>query len=120
VVLCNQNTYSNAEIFCHAIQTLQRGPVVGVPTAGGVISVASVSIMDIGRLRVPYRGWFLMTDGQDMDLHGAVPDFVLWPQPDEMSRGKDEQLTKAIEVLQAEVARWSRKPQADLHWASQR
>ena len=35
VVLCNQNSGSNAEIFSHAIKTLKRGPIVGVPTAGG-------------------------------------------------------------------------------------
>ena len=35
VVLCNQNSFSNAEIFSHAIKTLKRGRLVGVPTAGG-------------------------------------------------------------------------------------
>ena len=34
VVLCNQNSFSNAEIFSHAIRALGRGKVVGVPTAG--------------------------------------------------------------------------------------
>jgi tricorn protease len=38
VVLCNQNSFSNAEIFCHAIRTLGRGRLVGVTTGGGVIS----------------------------------------------------------------------------------
>ena len=38
VVLCNQNSFSNAEIFSHAIKTLKRGKLVGVPSAGGVIS----------------------------------------------------------------------------------
>jgi tricorn protease len=41
VVLCNQNSYSNAEVFSHAIKTLKRGQLVGVPTAGGVISTGS-------------------------------------------------------------------------------
>ncbi len=38
VVLCNQNSGSNAEIFSHAIKTLKRGQLVGVQTAGAVIS----------------------------------------------------------------------------------
>ena len=38
VVLCNQNSYSNAEIFSHAIKGLKRGKLVGVTTAGGVTS----------------------------------------------------------------------------------
>ena len=120
VVLCNQNSFSNAEIFVHAIKTLHRGPVVGVPTAGGVISAASVPIMDVGRLRVPYRGWFLLGDGEDMELNGAVPDYVVWPRPGEMAQGKDAQLAKAIEVLQGEVEKWSHRPRPTLRWASQR
>ena len=67
VVLCNQNSFSDAEIFVHAIKTLHRGPVVGVPTAGGVLGTSSVPIMDVGRLRVPYRGWFLLDNGEDME-----------------------------------------------------
>ncbi len=38
IVLCNQNSFSNAEIFSHAIKTLKRGRLVGVPTSGSVIS----------------------------------------------------------------------------------
>ena len=32
VVLCNQNSFSHAEIFSHAIKTIGRGQVVGVTT----------------------------------------------------------------------------------------
>ena len=81
VVLCNQNSFSDAEIFVHAIKTLHRGPVVGVPTAGGVLGTNYVQIMDVGRLRVPYRGWFLLDNGEDMELNGAMPDYVVWPRP---------------------------------------
>ena len=120
VVLCNQNSFSDAEIFTHAIKTLHRGLVVGVPTAGGVLGSYFVPIMDVGMLRVPYRGWFLLDDGKDMELNGAVPDYVVWPWPDEMPQGKDKQLAKAIEVLQTEVVQWSHRPHPTLHWASQR
>ncbi len=81
VVLCNQNSFSNAEIFSHAIKTLKRGRLVGVPTAGGVISTGAVPIMDVGVIRMPFRGWFLVNSGEDMELNGAVPDHILWPRP---------------------------------------
>src|SRR5438067_9941922 len=81
VVLCNQNSFSNAEIFSHAIKTLNRGRLVGVPTAGGVISTGAAIIMDAGPLRLPFRGCHLVGDGQAMELNGAVPQHVLWPQP---------------------------------------
>src|SRR3954469_20061627 len=103
VVLCNQNSFSNAEIFSHAIKTLKRGQLVGTPTAGGVISTGATSIMDVGMLRLPTRGWFLPDTGEDMELNGAMPDQVVWPDPADFARGGDAQLVKAVEVLQADV-----------------
>ncbi len=120
VVLCNQNSYSNAEIFSHAIKYLKRGKVVGVPTAGGVISTGGRSIMDMGFLRMPFRGWYLMDTGEDMELHGAVPHYVLWPKPGELPAGKDTQLRKAIGVLKKEVKKYNNRPQPELKNATSR
>jgi len=119
VVLCNQNSFSNAEIFSHAIKTLKRGQLVGVPTAGGVISTGGTGIMDAGFLRLPFRGWYLLNDGKDMELNGAVPDHVIWPEPGEIPAGKDRQLEKAVEVLQADVKSWQARPQPKLTKASE-
>jgi tricorn protease len=120
VVLCNQNSFSNAEIFSHAIKTLKRGQLVGVPTAGGVISTGAERIMDVGVIRVPYRGWFLLDSGEDMELNGAVPDRIIWPEPGQMPHGEDVQLTKAIEVLQAGVRAWKQRRRPPLRKASER
>lgn len=98
VVLCNQNSFSNAEIFSHAIKSLDRGPLVGVQTAGGVISTGATRVMDVGVLRIPFRGWFVRDDGEDMELKGAMPDHVIWPAPGEWMQGRDRQLVKAIEL----------------------
>ena len=103
IVLCNQNSYSNAEIFSHAIKTLGRGKVVGVQTAGGVVSTGSARINDVGTIRVPFRGWFLLNDGQDMEMNGCPPDVVIWPLPGELPKGEDKQLSKAVELLLSEV-----------------
>ena len=103
VVLCNQNSFSNAEIFSHAIKNLKRGKLVGVQTAGGVISTGSAPIMDVGMIRVPFRGWYVNKSGKDMELNGAVPDIVVWPKPGQMPKGKDVQLEKAIQVLMKEM-----------------
>jgi tricorn protease len=120
VVLCNQNSFSNAEIFSHAIKTLKRGRLVGVPTAGGVISTGATSIMDVGTLRLPGRGWHLIGDGSDMELNGAVPDVLVWPQPCELPRGHDVQLEKALEVLREDVKAWKARPRPPLVKASER
>ena len=119
VVLCNQNSYSNAEIFSHAIKGLGRGKLVGVPTAGGVVSTGSARIMDIGVLRLPFRGWFVKWTGQDMELNGAVPDFLVWPQPNELPNGKDRQLNKAIQVLKQQIRMEEMVPKPELKKASE-
>ncbi len=122
VVLCNQNSFSNAEIFAHAIKTLKRGPLVGVRTAGGVISTGATTIMDVGTLRLPTRGWFLTGTGEDMELNGASPDpaNIVWPDPADFARGVDAQLTKAVNVLEADVKAEAARPRPPLRKASDR
>lgn len=120
VVLCNQNSFSNAEIFSHAILALKRGKLVGVPTAGGVISTGATQIMDLGTLRMPFRGWYGINDGEDMELHGAMPHVILWPEPGELPKGKDRQLEKGIEVLKSEVEAWQKLPKPKLIKATDR
>lgn len=118
IVLCNQNSYSNAEIFSHAIKTLGRGKVVGVQTAGGVVSTGSARVNDVGTIRVPFRGWFLIGDGQDMEMNGCKPDVSLWPMPGELPKGEDRQLSKAVELLLIDVAAAASDP--ELIYASER
>jgi tricorn protease len=99
VVLCNQNTFSNSEIFCHAMQHTKRAPLVGTATAGGVISAVKSTIPDVGKLQVPFRGWFQTGTGENLDLHGAKPDFPVDLTPADEDAGRDPQLEKALEVI---------------------
>jgi tricorn protease len=62
----------------------------------------------------------LRDNGEDMELNGAMPDVVIWPQPGDMPAGKDEQLTKAIELLKADVATEKSKPKPKLRKATER
>ncbi|MDD2600159.1 MAG: S41 family peptidase [Kiritimatiellae bacterium] len=102
IVLCNQNTASNGEIFTHAIKTLQRGRIVGVPSSGAVIATSDKPLLDLGKLRLPHRGWFLM-DGTDMEEQGAEPDVILWNTPEDEIKGYDRQLEEAIKLLEEDV-----------------
>lgn len=120
VVLCNQNSFSNAEIFSHAVKINNRGHLVGVPTAGGVISTGATSIMDVGTLRLPFRGWFKSDDGEDQELNGAVPHFLVWPKPGDMVKGKDDQLEKAVKILAEDVQNEKAKPKPTLRKATER
>lgn len=103
VVLCNEGTFSNSEIFCHAILETKRAPVVGVATAGGVISAVKAKIPDVGELQVPFRGWFHARTGANLDLNGAQPDFPVNLTPANQDAGRDPQLEKALEVIREEM-----------------
>ncbi len=61
-----------------------------------------------------------MGDGEDLELNGAVPDVVLWPQPGELPSGKDAQLAKAVELLLKDVEAWKARPELKLKKASER
>jgi tricorn protease len=117
VVLCNQNTASNGEIFTHAIKTLKRGKVVGVPTQGAVIATSDVALLDLGTMRLPHRGWFL-PDGTDMELNGAKPDVLVWNEPQDFVTKRDRQLEVAIQTLKDEVtAAQQARPPVQLRYA---
>jgi len=95
-----------------------RGKVIGVQAAGGVISTGSATINDVGRIRVPFRGWFLLGDGEDMERKGCLPEEVIWPKPAEIPQGIDRQLDRAIESLLDEIGEG--QPPRKLKYASER
>lgn len=107
VVLCNENTISNGEIFSHAIKTLGRGKLVGRETNGGVIGTNDRDLLDLGTFRDARYGWFIL-DGTDMEWNGARPDFEVDDLPGDVVKGVDAQLDMAIDVLSDEVVAWRR------------
>ncbi|MFI4859579.1 MAG: S41 family peptidase [Phycisphaerales bacterium JB063] len=101
--LCNEKSFSNAEIFSHAFKTLERGTLVGNTTAGGVISTGSYRLLDGTTVRIPFRGWYL-TDGTDMENNGAQPDLLILQTPEAEEAGDDPQLRAAVEDLLNRIA----------------
>lgn len=108
-VLINQNSFSNAEVFAHAIKTMGRGKLVGVPTGGGVISSRRRSVLDLGSMLIPFRGWFHPETGRDLELGPAVPDRIVEITPADLMVGRDPQLDAAVEILLTEIEA-GRKP----------
>jgi len=99
VTLCNQFSYSNAEIFSHAFKTLGIGPLVGMPTFGAVISTGGTGLIDGSFVRLPYRGWYVKKTGENMENGPAVPTHTVPDPPGALLGGQDPQLEKAVEVL---------------------
>jgi tricorn protease len=99
IALCNQNSYSNAEIFSHAYKSLGLGKLVGTPTFGAVISTGGVRLVDGSYVRLPFRAWYVKATGKNMELNGAVPDIIVNNPPDSKAKGEDPQLERAINEL---------------------
>ncbi|MEZ6015279.1 MAG: S41 family peptidase [Planctomycetota bacterium] len=107
VMMCNEHSFSNAEIISHAIKQTGRGRLVGMRTAGGVISTGAVGLLDGSMVRMPGRGWYLATNGADMELNGCMPDIALWNP----LIGPDAQLAAAVQALAEDVERAAPAPQ---------
>lgn len=97
-MLCNEKSFSNAEIISHAFKHLKRGNLCGQQTYGGVISTDGTNLIDGTLVRLPFRGWYSY-DGTDMENNGAMPDVVTVQTPEDESADMDRQLKEAVEDL---------------------
>lgn len=97
-MLCNEKSFSNAEIISHAFRTIDRGTLVGQETHGSVISTGSFSLIDGTSVRLPFRGWYT-PDGTDMENNGAVPHLPVEQTPQMEVEDDDAQLRAAVENL---------------------
>ncbi len=123
-VICNQGSYSNAEIFSHAIKTIDRGPVVGMETGGNVISTGGFGNRYSGYTRLPFRGWYVWGDKNNPErnhknqegvheLEGCIPDYVVDLTAADRLHKRDPQLDKAIELMVEAAVRESANPQRE-------
>jgi tricorn protease len=103
IAMCNEGSYSNAEIFSHAYKTLGIGKLVGVPTNGSVISTGGKGLIDGSFVRMPERGWFVKATDKGEELGAAVPDIIVKNSPDWITRGVDDQLKAACDELLKEI-----------------
>ncbi|MFW5944519.1 MAG: S41 family peptidase [Bacteroidota bacterium] len=99
IAMCNQNSYSNAEIFSHAYKTLDVGTLVGTPTFGAVISTGGSRLIDGSYIRLPFRAWYVKQTNRNMEHGPAVPDIITNNEPDSKAKGRDEQLKRAVDEL---------------------
>jgi len=107
VLLINNRSYSDAEIFPSAFRTLGLGKLVGQPTGGHVIGTSAVQLIDGSIFRIPRTGVYT-TKGVNMEKEGVLPDFLVEPTPDQLAKGIDPQIDKAVEVVMQDVAQWKK------------
>ena len=104
VVLCNEYSFSDAEVFSSGFKVRKLGTVIGKQTLGYVIAVRSHPLIDGGMIRQAFTGMWEI-DGTHLESLGAIPDILVENTPKDEIEGKDRQLEKAIEYLMTEIAR---------------
>jgi len=102
VVLQNERSASDAEMFPDGFRALGLGKLVGVPTSGQVIGTGAFTLLDGSSLRTPGAGVFT-SRGENMENFGVPPDVTVDNTPADFLSGHDRQIEKAIEVLKGEM-----------------
>jgi tricorn protease len=102
VVLQNERSASDAEMFPDGFRALGLGKIVGVPTMGAVIGTGSFTLLDGAALRTPGAGVYT-AKGENMENFGVQPDVYVDNGPADFLAGHDRQIEKAIEVLRSEI-----------------
>jgi len=102
VVLENERSASNAEMFPEGFKTLGLGKVIGVNTMGAVIGTGAYRLMDGATIRTPGVGVYT-ANGTDFENYGVPPDIYVDNAPSDFLSGHDRQIEKAVEVLKSEM-----------------
>jgi tricorn protease len=103
VVLINEYSYSDAEVFPSAVKERGLGTLIGVPTLGFVIAVTPHRLIDGGAIRKTFIGIWEESTGAQLESRGAIPDIHVESPPEMEKAGRDVQLEKAIEFLMEKI-----------------
>lgn len=104
VVLINEYSYSDAEVFPSAVKERKLGTLIGTPTLGFVIAVTGYPLIDGGQVRKTFIGLWDVSTGSQLESRGAIPDIYVDSPPEMEKQGRDLQLEKAIEYLTEKTA----------------
>ncbi len=110
VVMQNERSASDAEMFPQGFKDLHLGKVVGVPTMAAVIATGSFTLADGSSIRTPGSGVWTAS-GQNMENFGVKPDVYIDNAPEDFMKGRDAQIEKAVETLKADIAAGKKKGQ---------
>jgi tricorn protease len=98
ILLIDEHSLSDAEVFANGFRQLGLGKIVGQPTMGWIIFTTSRTLVDGSSIRLPHIGCYTL-DGRDMENWGVPPDIRVPYSPTDYAAGKDPQLERAVQEL---------------------
>ncbi len=98
VLLINEDSFSDAEVFPQGFRALHLGKIVGVSTPGYVIGTIDLSLLNGIHYRVPTIAYYTL-DGKNMENLGIPPDITVTNTPEDVLKHHDRQLEAAVEIL---------------------
>jgi carboxyl-terminal processing protease len=102
VLIQNEVSRSDKEIFSYIFGVIGMGYRVGTPTAGGVIGGFPNRLVDGSNVVVSVQGWFTK-EGANLEGYRVAPDVTVVQNLEDWHAGRDRQLDKAVEILQAQL-----------------
>jgi C-terminal processing protease CtpA/Prc len=102
IVLTNEHSGSNAEMFSEGYRALGLGKVVGKPSAGAVIWTSGWQLLDGSWFRLP-RIAVQTLEGENLEGAARPVDFDVDRPLGEWEQGRDRQLDEAIRRLLEQI-----------------
>jgi C-terminal processing protease CtpA/Prc len=102
VLVINESSFSNTEMFAEGYRRLGLGKVVGRPSGGAVIWTFVLRLLDGTRFSLP-RIQVSTPEGEDLEGTGRAVDIDVSLPVGEPARGSDRQLDAAAATLLAQI-----------------
>jgi tricorn protease len=100
VALTNESAGSDGDIFSHCFKLFKLGPLVGRRTWGGVIGIwPRHHLVDGSMTTQPEFSFWFRDVGFGVENYGTDPDVEVDLLPQDVARGRDPQLEKALEIV---------------------
>jgi tricorn protease len=104
VCVTNEYAASDGDFFTYFFKKYKLGPVVGMRTWGGVRGIrGSIPLMDGGYITRPEFSLYGLDSQWLIENWGVAPDVEVDNTPDQVMKGRDPQLEKAIELVMKEI-----------------
>ena len=108
--ITNQYAASDGDIFSEFFKVYKLGPLIGERTWGGVRGIRGMMpLIDGGSLSRPEFSLYGLDSKWIVENRGVAPDIEVDDRPDDVVRGKDAQLERAIQEVMKQIEAHPRK-----------